>query len=436
MTTTSEQMKKKHRTPSDRTGSSLARFLVLGCFAAMFLVPVIYYGLGSELARWTQARAQLQLDAGNPDEAIRLLERAIAQSPGDQPMKLHLAMMLMKNDRAADALELIKQVLAVADDPTQPLQAMADCLIYLNRADEALETVKVFAEERKPARLADPDRLNFLAYFQALAGKELQRADRNINLAIDSAAAALWWMDGEPMRLEDQTLVAAAVISRTVGHQDQVLELLNIRVELFENGISRTQQKLSARVYDELQIALPFEQNQEAEIRKFTVDVHYQKKFLAILYSVRALLHQDLGNNENRDQDRWSVNKLGYDSEELLKPIRDDWQLLTGLERQLQYLDTRAVVEAARRQYSSALHDANLAILAAGLLNATFTGTIQNTIRDESGTWFNPSQRTRTEATLLKHRSEILQSLGHRSEAESDLRRIEELGFDRDEILF
>lgn len=414
---------------------AFSAFLVPAAFVSLFLIPVLLYGVSGEMARWQQAQAILFYQDGRIDEAIGLLERALQKSPDDQKLKLNLADMLMQNGRPEAALRLIDEVLSVATDPTPALRSRAECLLYLDRPSAALESVKNISDHLRTEQLQQPARWNEMAYFRALAGKELVAAEKDIAAAINHTTQAMLWRDGFPLALEDQTLVAMAIISRRLERQQDVLELLDRRIEQFEVGLLDMEDLLVRSVYSLLS-DLPFLSQQESQLRNMDSIVQLQHRFLSFLYSVRALLFQDLDRKHDSDRDRYAAQKLGYNAEQLIAAIPDDWQLLFLLERGAQLLDTRAMVTAARGDSKRALLDLDVAVLASSLLNSTFSSRIQNTIRDESGTMFTPARTRRVEAVLRKHRADLLQKTGQHKQAENDWKKIEELGFDRNGKLF
>ncbi len=421
---------------SSNSRRALSSYLVPIAFMALFLIPVLFYGFGSEMARWHQARANLFYQDGRVDEAVGLMVQALQKSPDDQKMKLNLSEMLMQNGQPEKGLELIDEVLTVATDRTPALRTRAECLLYLDRPDDALETVKQISDDLQPEQIQQAARLNELAYFRALAGKELVVAETDIASAINTTARSMLWQDGFYLPLEDQTLVAAAIISRRIERQEDVLELLDRRIGQFEVSLLNTEDLLTRTVYSRLLSNFPFLSQQETEVRNLDSNVQFQKQFLSLLYSVRALLFQDHGRKHDSDRDRYAAQKLGYDAGQLIATIPDDWQLLFLLVQGAELLDTRAMVTGARGFPKRALPDIDIAVLASSLLNSTFSGPIQNTIRDESGTMFEPARTRRVEAVLRKHRADLLLKLQQYQQSENEWQKIEELGFDRNEKLF
>jgi len=107
------------------------------------------------------------------------------------------------------------------------------------------------------------------------------------------------------------------------------------------------------------------------------------------------------------------------------------------LNRGAQLLDTRAVVNLARRQQlGSTQFDLDVAVLGFELITRSFDGPIQNTIRNESGKAFGMAEANRSLAVVLKHRSDLYRSMGRAANSDRDLERIKELGFSKPNSLF
>ena len=233
---------------------TLIKIFVLIIFLAMALLPIWYYGFDSELAKWTAAKAQLQYNEGQTEQAIATMEAALEKSPEDHWLKLAMTQFLLDDGQAGRALELINQVLQHDPESTVALRLKSSCLMYLGRAEEALEAIKDhYAQSGNQDEVL---RLNHLAYFRALAGKELETAKSNIDEVIRQTSIFLWYED-PPMSLQDQTLLAAAFLSRRLGQQEQVLELLNDRIDFFESSIPLYRRLLLKSVYQRMAETLP-----------------------------------------------------------------------------------------------------------------------------------------------------------------------------------
>ena len=413
---------------------TFTKFVVPLIFLGLVLVPLWFYGFDSELAKWKAARAQLQYNQGQTQDAIATMEQALEQSPRDHWLKLAMTQFLMDDGQAARALKLIEDVLDHDPQSIAALRLKANCLMYLGRAEEALEATKDhYAQLREYDEIV---RLNHLAYFRALAGKEIETAKSDIEEVVRQISS-YYWPESPPMSLEDQTLLAAAILSRRLGQQQHVLELLNGRIEFFESGIPRFSRAIFGNVYDRMLQSLPLPPKFEINLKRDVQIIQAQTSFLAYLYAARALIYQDLGKDKARDADRLAIQALGFEEEELIATLPDDWQLLILLSRGSQYLDTRAMVSIARRRgMSVAKHDLDIAVLAFDLIGRSFDGQIQNTIRNENGRAFTIGDVKRNQAVFLKHRSDLHRTMGRAAESNRDLQRIKELGFNNPDTLF
>ena len=132
-----------------------------------------------------------------------------------------------------------------------------------------------------------------------------------------------------------------------------------------------------------------------------------------------------------------AIEELGFDEELLVARLPDDWDFLTILHQGAQLLDTRAMVNMARRRdLTLANNDLNVAVLSYDLIRRSFDGQIQNTIRNENGRAFGAGEVKRNHAVILKHRSDLYRTLGRAAMADRDLEQIAELGFSNPDTLF
>lgn len=424
--------------PAGRPGRPWSQFLVLALFGCLVLIPLMYYGFSGERARWKLARARLLYNDGQTSGAIDKLEEALALTPQDDELQLELARMWMRHGQAERALQLIDESLERHGESMAATELKANCLVYLGRTDEALATAKATIDEASPGQTESPLRLNYLAYFRALAGNELVAARRDIDRAVDRTAREMWWLDGLPMYLEDQTLVATAMVARHIDRPEIVLPILDRRIGFFEDLAGHADRRLNAVVYRSLIAEFPLVESQADRIRREVIAFQAEKRQLAILLSVRALINQDLDQMKLCDRDRGRVQQLGWEAEELIGQLPDDWQLLYFLYNGSQLLDTRAVVKfrTSPQQWRSSLDDLDTAVMALEVLNLSLADSIQNTVRNESGDIYDGADLPRQLAAILKHRANLWQAMGDQAQAQTDRERIQELGFDLDEVLF
>lgn len=406
-------------------------------FVCLAMIPIMFYGTNSELAKWKAARAQLLYEDGDIEGGIEMMEQAIEQSPRDQTLKLELSRMLMPAGRADEALELIDGVVDQSADPRLALDIKSNCLLYLNRPQEALATLKEIPEFSVPGAINDSGRLNQLAYFRALAQEELDDAKRDIDQAVTQHLSYTWWLDKLSMTLADQTLVATAMVANRLGRSDIVLEALDKRIDRMEETQRSSRNQVSEDIYQQIQIGLPIAEQLEQDLQKQHLVLHSQKQYLAVMYAVRALIHQRNGDREQCDTDRLAAESWDHDPDELLSDFPSDWDLMTLMSSGAQYLDTRAMVTWARdRDFRGAVADLDRSVLALEVLALARDTDLPNTLHDEHGRFFDEARLNRSEATIRRHRASILLKRGKQQQADADFARIRELGFDDDDVLF
>ena len=400
------------------------------------MVPILIYGMGSEVAKWTAAKGQLLCDAGETERGLEFLEQAVEKSPHDQNLKLQLADQLMPRGRADEALELVDAVLEKSIDLRPGLYAKANCLSFLGRPVEALKTIKQIPELEMPGK--NTENLNTLAYFRALAGTELRMAREDIDEAIELFRLDSWWLDKVPMELRDQLLVETAMVANRIGRGELVLDALSSRIGGVELKLLQSQRVVSEKIYRDMQTQWPPAKKNDEGLYLRQIDLYSQKQHIAVLLTVRGLIYQKLGELELCDADRVAVRHLDHETNRILKYMPRDWSMLQSLSIGARYLDTRAMVTAARKDgdLSDAIADLDAAILAIDVWNLTSDSQLQNTLEAPRGLDFDTAGQKRLEAVLLKHRADICERAGQRKKAASDRKRIAELGFDDKDVLF
>ena len=161
---------------------------------------------------------------------------------------------------------------------------------------------------------------------------------------------------------------------------------------------------------------------------------------LATLLTLRALVYQDLGEEQRSCADRRQVIKLGYEPEEIADMMPTFADCVFQLELVSMVLDTRGCVHYQLNEFPSALADLNIAVMGQEALVdvAEFT---PRTTREAS---LDPRQQfeqfvrgpQRTLATLLFHRSWARRSVGDETGAREDVANIRDLGYVPGNYLF
>ncbi len=405
-----------------------SRILVLVLFAAVVAIPIGFYGCDDELARWKAVQAQVQYDAGDTEAAIEMMRHAAALAPGDLRLRLWLADWLMQQGRADQALEQLDEILEKTTAQEIVLQAKADCLVHLGRPNEALEALKSISQYLSQQEQNSPQRLNAVAYYRALAGVELDRAQEDIQTAINDSIKNLWPID-LLVPYEDQVFVAAALISRQVNRQAEVLPLLSDRIELTYDLLNNRQRKSSESIYTKMQNHFPLESNDEKDIKNDLRELQVHHRTLCVLLTARAILYQDVDQKQLCNQDRIQVVKLGFEPEAILEKLPSNGLCLQLLSTGSAYFDTRGMVSLGNHLAGAAEKDFDLAILSASLLNRSYTSKLFNSATEDFRGYFDQKRSRQNEAVLLYHRSLLFDKTGEAQRAESDRQRIRNMGF-------
>ena len=174
------------------SGSDWGKYLVILVFLALVVIPVGYYGFNSEFARWKAARAELLYDADEIEQSLELMQRSVEQAPHNQDLKLSFAYKLMRHGQAERALELIDEVIDYSTNPRESIEAKAQCLMYLGRAQESLTYIKSASDYLDTSQYQQPIRINTMAYYRALAKKELVQANEDIAKSIRMTQELTW----------------------------------------------------------------------------------------------------------------------------------------------------------------------------------------------------------------------------------------------------
>ena len=456
-------------------------WLARGC--AWLLVAILvssFIGCTQESAKWDFARAMNLADEGKLVEAIALMEKALEQSPDDCAIKLSLASLLAENGQGELGIGHCDECLESKPNHEKARQVRSACLQYLGRFDDSLAEYK---ECLSGTVSRSPIQQNNLAYFRALANKELDKAARDIELAISSIESESWGCR-YLVPLQVRTAVAAGLISRHIGTQEEVLCPLGSKIDQFQERLNKQAMLIRNRVALEMQIKFPFDERTEKELLFARGNQEVQKNCLGLLYATRALVFEDLGRQSDADKDRKSVEELGFDFDALALELPSDDSCLQEL-RYSFFLDTRGFVAGLREwkgdtpevelfvssnnvpvggpvpeaalsssssssnasksrelnipisSYEEALEDLDYAVLAARYSELALDSPLYNR-PDISARQIAIGKRTakRMTAVLLYHRMNIHLRGGNQQAAAEDQSRIEELGFPPDSSLF
>ena len=431
----------------------------------------------TESAKWDFARAMNLADDGQLVEAIELMEKALEQSPNDCGIKLQLATLLAENGQGELGIGHCDECLESQPNHEKARQVRSACLQYLGRFDDSLAEYK---ECLSGTVSRSPFQKNNLAYFRALANKELDKAARDIQLAINSIEGESWGCR-YLVPLQVRTAVSAGLISRHVGTQEEVLCPLSFKIEQYRKRLDKQSKLIRHQVALEMQIEFPFDARTEKELLFARGNNEVQKNCLGLLCATRALVLEDLGRQCEADKDRKCVEELGFEFDALALELPSDESCLQELRNSF-FLDTRGFVSGLREwkgeklavelfvssgnvpgddsipeaalkssnsnspkanlnipasSYEEALEDLDYAVLAATYSQLALDSPLYNR-PDISARQIVISKRSamRMTAVLLYHRMNVHLRGGNQQAAADDQRRIQELGFPPDSSLF
>lgn len=161
---------------------------------------------------------------------------------------------------------------------------------------------------------------------------------------------------------------------------------------------------------------------------------------LATLLTLRALIYQDIGENESSFTDRRRVQKLGFQPETMAGMMPSFSDCVFQLELIAMVLDTRGCVFYKMNQSPAAMADLNIAVIGQQAL----VDVAEFTPRTGRETSLDPRQQfemyvrgpQRTLATLLFHRSWARRDENDTTGANADVAAIRELGYEPGHYLF
>ena len=207
--------------------------------------------LSPDMAQALALQANLQLQAGRPDEAARTLRRLLETAPGNNQARLQLTQLYLSQQRTDDAADLIDDGLAM--EPQSPLWLMARANLATSRGDldqavDALEQVMdaspnaqalsrlalLYLQQDRPAPAAalldeHPTLLSENPLLQAVRGRSLaaqgqtEPAQRVFTLALQRAGSAAEVSQILRQMFEALGSDAAVELAQSVQHPQQPL---------------------------------------------------------------------------------------------------------------------------------------------------------------------------------------------------------------------
>ena len=460
-------------------GRGIRRSVLLCCIALI----VTSAGCKQDCAQWKIAAAINEKKNANPEEAIELLETALRADPESHLIKIGLANLLAEHDQGDLGLTLCDEILESNPSAKYAWRTRSRCLRSLGRFDEALADCQKYY-----AHSIDKDcwELNELAYDRGLAGVELDKALRQVNLAVRKYEQQQGWgINLYNVPLEISSIVSASLISRhtDAGHL-LVLDLLNNTI--FEE--QRLWLEMNSRL--ERLISQHEKANQQAPVgetekmrskrqkddqKKAAKDVQLVSGNLTVLLATRSLIFEDQGQSKLADLDRLWLEQIGFKPQTIYDALPNDTECFRALQACEHILDTRgylltqmpwqptwtaptgAVIQigdtmsrASYGSYNKALRDLDIAVASSEIhllaLDTDIVNRIDFPIRGlENGRNLVGDLRdirglkamgARMVAVLRNHRRQAHLKANQLEAAEKDLVRIKELGFEAGPSLF
>ena len=430
-----------------------AEWLVIAVVASFAVIPMCIYGGGPEWARWDAAQAMQHFHRGETDEAIFQLRSAVERSPRDPVVKLLLADALAQAGDADAGIALADEVLEKYPSNRNALQTKSSCQRYGGDFVGALQTHQQYRDSNGllSSQLSD---LNELAYYRALAKKDIQLANQDIEEAVQTIDQSRW--ECGDLTLLQKTLVACVLIGRDSQDMAELMQELDYHIEKLDLLAGSRARDLVEHVYENIQQQPTFDEaiGDPTRERRFELQTYQQR--LAVLLTVRALVHQDRDETGLCQNDRQHIRELGLDADEIASELPDDEECLYTLNMASAYLDTRGLVRSLvmwvesedellqlppKRQirystYERARDDLSVSVLATKAFLHSLDGPLHNKMESAVDPIEAKEFWREQTATMLYHRMTLYQRRGETDLAEADRSEIISLGFQADDSLF
>ena len=412
-------------------------------------------GCGEEAANWKLAAGLNEAERGNLDQAIEMIQDVSDRYPDRHELKLTLARLMAENEQGELGIALCDQFLERFPDRPEALQIRSNCLMMLGRFEESLADY-----ESSIARKLEKSEveLNNLAYFRGLARKDLPRAYRDIQRAIEMEEKSSWgcvYLVPLPVR----TSVSLGLISRHVSEQEVALEQLDRMIDAFDANWRARGALLTELVSELVAQEFPLNRQRVNQTSRVRVDQEVTRNCLGVMLATRVLVLEDLGRTEQVDLDRREIKRLGFELDELIQQLPDEAECLRVLKKTCLFIDTRGFVLSrmtwqppeVRRwadelqmnvpglfgSYEQTIADLDLAVAAASLLYEATRSPLYNRYDYPPRAVESERLRARRDLAVLSyHRLQAHQRAGKDKLAEADADRIRGLGMTPDASLF
>ena len=282
------------------------RFVVL-VLVAIVVLPILWFGLPGEIARWYAASADQEAEKENWDAAISQLDTGISWVPDNTFLPIRKAQIQIDAGRIAEAVDTLTEIVGRAgltDEVRQlAVQRRAFALQRIKRHDEAIADLSSLVEARRndfqqwansQTRAALALALNNRAYAYALANKELDLGLKDIGEAFDV------------LRNEDVYvyLDTRGYLRFLKGDLDDAKNDMEVATELAERENANFQREL-----DDYKA-------HAANLRSYNLMKRQKDEEMSVIYHHRGLVYEALGEVEAAKQDLVRAQKLGYNPDQ------------------------------------------------------------------------------------------------------------------------
>ena len=434
---------------SDRKTSWAGRVAII-LLLSLVVLPFFSYWLKPATARWRTASAIESSLNGNREQAVAILESAIVLSPDDWRIQLRLAKLLNELGRGQQANALCEKIIVAADAGSQDersrrvqklnaLECKITAELIMGDRHAALASAKE-AELLSEGMNSEINRLNGIAYHRALVGSELGQATWAINRVLRLSVRAPAADTFHPVSLRARGLLAAVILSRRFNQPCQVIKPLNSEIESLQTVMEMTRTKIMERAYAWIGTRRDSETFPGSSIADLRLSGTAIRHDLASLLLARALLLDDAKQTESSAADRSAAHELGFDEQSWLAGLGNDIDYLIDCEAAFMFLDTNAYVnfKATNNEFliNKAIDEMDIAVACSAMSLAGWERDLHNQLEVPVDIRESRYDARRSLAVLLRHRREMLRSVGKFEQAEIDLARINELGFETEQFLY
>jgi tetratricopeptide (TPR) repeat protein len=412
-----------HRTA--RAGRSLSEVLVVLATTALVVLPVAIVEWPREMARWHQAAA-IELDLQDDSlGAIASMDRAIAWYDKDPMLFLQRAQCKLHAQQWASGLEDCDRARQLAPDSPAVGVLRSQFLQHLGRHREAVaEWREIMKDGGSPVPLDQADELNQMAYTMAVGDVDLEEglvvAERSLRLIGDVAAIL------DPAGV---LCFGRAETARKLGDNELALTSLTEACEYAETALQDiSRQNASERAKQDPRRTLALADELQ------TLRAH-----VAGILRLRASICTKLDKPEDAARDEQRIKELEVDGN---LAIVVPYELETAIFRVSKcaaVLDTRGYLYYKLQELAAAREDLQRAVNAMQWVDQAMTWLL-DVEKDYSADIRSHLQAQRSHrqslAVILYHRALVQQAVGKQHEADQDLQKVRDLGYEPGEQLY